>query len=241
VWADDPKGYLLDNKTNLKNYSSGTMWLEEFDEDERAEPEELIARSHYGDLQFFHGMAIANGVKPEETLGQVLFWAEFLVDVATARVSKDTLIKDAVVKHLFPKHEGLSIRELFVAGKRASEMDIRQRAAGVLLHLIQDSYAAGHVQRDPKTGAVEQFHAYGGQSHEKHGAADTWTAPGGKTLEEVVKSTPGAQAAVDQGVRVLVMLDEGRSTADILKFLREEVFALSPAVTRSGSGTEFKK
>ena len=242
IWADDPKGYLFDNKENINNYSSGLLWYGEFDPDEKDEPDKLIARTHYGDLQFFHGMAVEKGVDPKQTQDKILTWSEFLIQVATGSIGKDTIVKDvASIKDQFSEYDTLTIRQLFVAHEEASETDIRQRAAGVLLHLIQDSYAEGHVQRDPKTGAIEEFHTYEGQDEDKHAEKDKFVHSKGADLKQIIDDTPGARAAVDHGIQVLMMIDQGKPVSEILKYLRENVFALSPKAAKSDVGVDFKE
>ncbi|MCB9076222.1 MAG: hypothetical protein H6631_01370 [Anaerolineaceae bacterium] len=239
IWPDDPKGYLFDDPKGTTNYSSGLMWWEEFDPDEKDEPEELIARSHYGDLQFFHAMASKDKEDPEATKKKIMDWSRFLTDVSTGRINPQTKLKNIpLTKELFPAHLDYTIKKLF-GYEKASNQQVRQRAAGALMHLIQDAHAAGHVGRDKKTGDVSQFRSYEHQHHKKHSEKDAWVE--GKNLGERIEKTPGAKDAIDKCAQVLSMLDQGASTDDVIRYLEGQIFKLSSTVEKSGPGKEFKK
>ena len=238
IWPDDPKGYLFDDPHYMENYSSGLMWYEEFDVDEKDDKKALIARSHYGDLQFFHAMASKDGEKPEETKEKILKWAKFLTQIANGELSGDTKVKDhAYANELFPKHGDFTIKKILGYDK-LTDVEVRQRAAGALLHLIQDSHAEGHTGRD-KDGNIEQFRSYEHQDHGKHGEKDGWAK--GKDLGERIKNTPGAADAIAKGAEVLKMLDQGNPTEDVIKYLDNEIFKLSKDAKKSGPGDEYKK
>ena len=104
--------------------------------------------------------------------------------------------------------------------------------------MVQDSYAAGHTDRNPLTDAVTQFHTYGSQDHGLHGAKDQWGD--GKTLADRLQSTHGAQAAVDSSARILTMLDQGAPTDKVIEYLDQQVFRLDPAVKPAGPGDQFQ-
>jgi WXG100 family type VII secretion target len=237
LWPDDPKGYFFDDPKTTEDYSSGLRWYEEFDPDERNEPAALIARSHYGDLQYFHGMATAANEDPLTTKGNMLEWSRFLTDVSTGRIDPDLKVSDvALTRELFPAHGDVTLKQLF-GYPGATDLETRQRAAGALAHMIQDSYAGGHVDRNPLTGAVVQFHNYGGQDHSLHGEQDKWGE--GLTLGDRFQSTQGAQSAYEQTARVMVLLDQGAPTDTVVQYLDQRVFALDPAVRPSGPGEQF--
>lgn len=237
VWPDDPKGYLFDDPRSTEDYSSGARWWEEFDKDERNDPAALIARSHYGDLQFFHGMSSVAGESPQVTKENMLNWSRFLTDVSTGRIDPDVKLSEvALTDELFPAHRDATIKELF-GYPGATDLETRQRAAGALTHMIQDSYAAGHVDRDPQTGAVLEFHNYGAQDSDLHAHHDEWGQ--GRTLGDRFQSTRGAQAAYEESARVLVMLDQGADTESVVRYLDRQVFALDPAARPSSPGEQF--
>lgn len=238
VWPDDPKGWLFAYDSGTENYSTGAAWYEEFDEDEKDEPEELIARSHYGDLQFLHAMATADDEAAAVTKQKVMNWAGFLIDVATGRIDTHSKLSDIpFTKPLFTSYPKYTVKHLFVYAY-GPDMAVRQRAAGALMHLIQDSHAAGHAERNA-SGEITQFQSYGSQDHKKHAKADKWG--GGATLGEHIKNTPGAARAVEKCAEVLVMLDDSASTDEVLRYLDENVFKLALDVKAAGSGPTFAK
>jgi hypothetical protein len=238
IWPDDPKGLLFDEPSGLTDYSSGAAWYEEFDVDEIGDPAALIARSHYGDLQFFHAMASSDGEKPGETKAKIAKWSRFLIDVSTGRIDANkTVAEFATAKELFPSHTTITVKELFGYAK-ASDDEVRQRAAGALMHMIQDSHAKGHAEREA-SGEIKEFHAYGGQDHAQHGAHDAWA--GGADLGKRIKNTAGAERAIEKCKDVLVLLDQGASTDDVLKYLDDQVLKLSSAATPAGPGTGLEK
>lgn len=233
IWADDPKGYLFDDATGTEDYSSGLMWWEEFDEDEADEPEELIARSHYGDLQFFHAMASSDDESREETKRKMMMWARFNVMVGTGQISPTDDLSSVDIEGFSEFFEegqaGFTVADLFGGGEgNGAELDdeiVRQRATGALLHMIQDSHAHGHTQRND-AGEIVEFHAYGNQDHDEHAALDAMGP--GDDLREHIQNTPGAMDAVTDGAAVLRMMDQGADLDDIMNHLDTEVFNLAP-------------
>jgi hypothetical protein len=158
VWADDPEGLLFDNDETTTNYSSGIQWYSHFSAGEGGDFSTLTARSHFGDLQFFHGMASSDREAAATTKQHMLDWGRFLIDVAAGRTPTDAKIADVpAIKALFPKDQKRTLKELFGFAK-ATDVQARQRAVGALFHMIQDSFAHGHVDRD-KAGDIAEFHA----------------------------------------------------------------------------------
>ena len=243
VWADDPKGLLFDKDKDATDYSSGLEWYSEFSSGEggnfAADKSDLIARSHFGDLQFFHGMASADDELPSVTKGKLLNWARFLVDVAASRVSPDTKIKDIpAIQSLFPANAEWTVKKLFVF-ETATDLQARQRAVGVLFHMIQDSFAHGHVQRDPATDDIQEFHAYGHQDEDKHGSYDELGK--GKNLGERIQNTLGAPSALTRCAEVLAKIAKGDSTDEIVDYIDTVVLKLSPRLFFSGPGSGLGK
>jgi hypothetical protein len=241
IWADDPLGLLFDKPEGTEDYSSGVAWYQHYKRGEKGkfDPDDLIARSHFGDLQFFHGMASKDDESPVVTKAHMLNWAGFLIDVATARTPASAKLGDvAAVKSLFPANADWTVKQLFGWAK-ASDTDTRQRAVGALFHMIQDSYAHGHVQRDEKTGDIVEFHAYGHQDEKEHGKYDYFAK--GKDLRERIAKTIGAKTAIDRCADVLTMIAEDESTSTILLYLDEEVFKFADKARLSGPGTGLGK
>lgn len=248
-WPDDPQCLFFKTIRGVKKYTDGLSWLREYNHGKKGKnktPAELIARSHFGDLQFMHGMACSFGEPADETRKKILFWARICIEVATGRIAPQTLIKN------LPDHDGFSMKRFFsahwdwtfqqlLAGvkERAEELsaqDVRQRAAGVLLHLLQDSYAAGHVQRNEE-GAVQQFHDYGHQESKRHGHKDKMGP--GKNLRQHIENTAGAMQSIEAGANVIMCLDSKVETSVIVEYLGQQVFKLASDVQPAGPGAEF--
>jgi hypothetical protein len=240
VWADDPEGLLFDQPQDLSDFSSGFMWNQNFEQGKQGKFDTLTARSHFGDLQFFHGMASSDKEAPKTTKAHMLNWARFLVNVATGSTLTFTKLKDvAEISALFPTMGEKTVKELFGWGAGHFE-DIRQRAIGALFHMIQDSFAEGHVQRNKKNEIVE-FHAYGGQDEKKHAEHDALGGSWYESLGERLKKTGGALSAIDACASVMEMIAENKSTDEIVGHLDKTVWALASGVKPAGPGTGLGK
>lgn len=240
VWADDPEGLLFDKPEDLSDYSSGLMWYSHFKDGEGGNFDTLTARSHFGDLQFFHGMASSDAEAPKTTKEHMLNWARFLVNVATGATFTFTKLKDVPeIAALFPKLGERTIKELFGWGSGNFE-DIRQRAIGALFHMIQDSFAEGHVQRN-KQGQISEFHAYGGQDEKKHAEHDALGGSWYESLGDRLKQTGGALSAIDACATVMEMIAEDKTTDEIVGHLDTTVWPLAPGVKKAGPGAGLGK
>lgn len=240
IWPDDPEGLFFDEYIWMEDFSSGISWGRAF----KKNPEKaknLTARSHFGNLQFFHSMASQGGLSAKRTRKKILLWAETLVEVASGRLSLESMVKEhSLLKKLFPatKHRNWTIHQLFGAGsKQPATLHIQQRALGALLHLIQDACAAGHVSRESDTFLIRQFLTYGSQDHGQHSELDMWG--NGTNLAECVQNTHGASQAIQWSSQVIAMIDQGRDTSDVIDFLKSNVFNLANETFLSGAGSEF--
>lgn len=151
----------------------------------------LPLRSHFGDLQFIHSMASADNEDPVETRRKILGWAQFTWGVVRGEFKLETWLKDIdqpVVRQYFGG-SNWRVQDLFALGDQSLRDHIDEVAFGSLLHMTQDGFAAGHVERlDPAAdstcpgttllmpGPVLEFHSYTGQSSSSHALADTRNA-----------------------------------------------------------------
>jgi hypothetical protein len=212
----------------------------------------LLERSHFGDLQFLHGMASMNGERAAQTQKMVLAWAEFTYKTAVGQISQTTRLKDvpiSAIRERFvgdAKLESMSV-ETFFGGKSVA----RRAATGSLLHMIQDSYAPGHVQRviaDSVTadgrkvfarGAIHEFHSYVDQDSDLHAKDDRW--PDG--LDENSLGDPRNPIAV--GARILTFVYAGQGLGapwgDVEVYLRTDVFPILDANAPAGPGADYVK
>lgn len=208
-----------------QNFSSGTLWADHFEQGSLSNANDktnLTARSHFWDFQFLHSMATEAREPAATTRQRILMWAEFVYKVAigehvdgsnsmsTPESVANTLLssvkipasstsgQSTVARYFSPltvPADDVTIRFLLTRGDPYVSLDIGKRALGSLLHLIEDSYARGHVQRvllnatdlvsqtassmtfKPNTygqwGNVITFHSYRGQSDD-HKAFDDY-------------------------------------------------------------------
>lgn len=240
IWPDDPEGLFFDEAIWMEDFSSGFLWGRAF----KKNPEKtknLTARSHFGNLQFFHGMASKNRLTADKTRKKILLWAETLIEIASAQLSLKTKVRQhSLLKKLFPatKHKNWTIHQLFGSGStQPATLHIQQRALGALLHLIQDACAAGHVSRERDTFLIRQFLTYGSQDHDQHSEQDVWGR--GANLAEQVQNTQGAAQAIQWCSRVIAMIDQGRDTGTVVDYLELNIFKLADETVISGPGDNF--
>lgn len=238
IWPDDPEGLFFDEPIWMEDFSNGLAWNARFERSMANDANNLIARSHYGDLQFFHGMAMGPKIEARDTRRRMLKWARGLIEIATARLPVTTLVRDApTLKKLFrhDDYQDWTIKQLFGSGsKRPHALHVRQRATGALLHMVQDSCAAGHVARESDTFEILQFLNYGEQDAHEHSKHDKWGK--GATLADHIANTGGASQAVQFSIRLVAMLDQGRPQKVVLDYLRKVVWPLAPNPKVSGAG-----
>ncbi|HKP53712.1 MAG TPA: hypothetical protein VJ183_13805 [Chloroflexia bacterium] len=225
----------------------------------------LQARTHFGDLQFMHGMASQDGEAPAETHKQMMMWAEFMSKVALGEIKGDAALGDLgrgkdllsaedddpemrKVAELYPYMQYNTINDLF--GIEEGKGDARLRATGSLLHMIQDSHMGGHTERDEE-GNINAFHSYARQDHHKHGAADK--AGEGDSIMERVMAMQGGAEAVQHSAQVLRLLNgqdawglqshtQQPTWEAIEEHLQSEVFPLAPLEKQkaAGPGTDYE-
>ena len=212
----------------------------------------MLARSHFGDLQFLHGMALA-GEEAATTRDNMLMWAEFTYRVGRGDIDVNTLIKDVAnllagenkgrFAALFPPNipvAQLTIQQFFGV-KDGGPGDAKARAIGSLLHMVEDTFAESHTEREEleggKVGRIISFHAFSGQKTGLHHQADVPSGPG-KTTEEKILATPRAMQAVDAATRVLKMLKKLPWTTEVVAMF-EDILGLAKHTTVAGPGGKF--
>ncbi|MER5228035.1 papain-like cysteine protease family protein [Streptomyces flaveus] len=218
IWNDDPAVLLFDeDRTNNWNFSSGIAWSRAYSAAGGAsanDSKNLTGRSHYFDLQFLHGMAENEGEQPEDTLAKIMLWAETMYRLSIGEGLTGTERLDAVpvtsqvtsaggavysytLGHYFTAASvprgSATLGYLITHGTRCRSLNLPRRAIGSLLHLVQDSYARGHVRRvllNPddllpgkadefthgtygRYSEIENFHCYRGQNDKVHLKYDT--------------------------------------------------------------------
>lgn len=200
----------------------------------------LLLRSHFGDLQFVHSMASSDGEDPVETRNKILAWAELTWGVVRGSYKLETWLADSnipLVKQAFG-NSGWRVQDLFTLGDPSLRPHVSDVAFGSLLHMIEDSFAAGHVDRmepaqDAKCadnlhsapGPIKEFHSYTHQSSSKHADTDTREAFINNRL------TPDV---VDVG-RTLVEMRPKAEWPEVEAYLMC-VYDFSPDVHKAGPG-----
>jgi len=201
----------------------------------------LPLRSHFGDLQFIHSMASADGEDPAETRSKILGWAELTWGVVRGTNKLETWLKDIniPVAQQFFGNSGWRVQELFTLGDPSLRPYVSDVAFGSLLHMIEDSFAAGHVDRmEPANGAqcpgnshrapgpIREFHSYTHQSTSKHADADTREAFINNRL------TPDV---VDVGRALVAMRKDDADWTKVSAYLTC-VYAFAPDIRKASAG-----
>lgn len=186
-WNDDPNNFF-----RVNNEFAWFFWLKAAAvKDLITDQNPLEYRSHYGDLQFLHGMG-SHATSPLNTRDNVLEWARFAYDVAAVQIRPDATMRELAPRYPFARFftqtsKGLwTVRKLFTnvgdvicKSKCASDLpatddEVAALAMGALLHTIQDSLSDSHVERINEDGKsrVAAWLDYRLQKADCHGTAD---------------------------------------------------------------------
>ncbi|MBE3016083.1 hypothetical protein IL992_44095 [Microbispora sp. NEAU-D428] len=250
LWNDDPALLLFhEHRTNNWKFTTGYAWTSAFNRAAKATANDvtnLTGRSHYFDLQFLHAMAETAGERPEDTLTKIMLWAEVMyrLSIGEGVGGSDRLDAVPIASHLtaddgteysarladfftaasLPSGSD-TLRTLLTRNTACESLDLPRRAIGSLLHLVQDSYARGHVRRvllNPgdllpgktdeftsgtygRFGDVENFHCYRGQNHKLHEKYDRPIATLSAVDPSSFNSLLGARDAIKASTSLLNM------------------------------------
>ncbi len=207
----------------------------------------VLFRSHFGDMQFLHSMACEEKERASETKKRILAWARFMYKLALGEIGGGTGIRKtglADIDDLFT-HGEHSVEALFVSEApweyRADE-DLHLFAMGVLIHLVSDSFADPHVDRDAprgetcpnadgkrKPGQIRSFHVYTGQDSWAHGKAES---------DRLLASR--METMTDVG-RTLLGYYSRKAPWEELKAYLDCVYDLADPDARAGPGSRYRK
>ncbi|MBC3434483.1 hypothetical protein HU735_03575 [Pseudomonas sp. BW16M2] len=190
------------------------------------------ARGHFGDLQFWHAMAQANQ-SAGETYDNIQMWMEFEFRVSLGEFD----LKSDIAQLPVP-----GLKKFFLPGARKTGDLLDYRfdqamaqgiALGVMLHIVQDSFAKCHAQRDDE-GRLVRFYNYSGQNSKMHSYYDT-------DDKEVQLATGRRLNPYDFGERLLRLRGESTTWEEAkpkLRALVEEYFrpANPYLLSRNGDG-----
>jgi len=240
----------LDGKKRAATQPDGTPGYE-FNSANRSA---LLLRSHFGDMQFLHAMATKDGETASETKERILSWAEFTYRTAQGDIKPGEFLNQVDVPGfatLFDKQRGWTVTTLLTLGDGTFRVQpaFSWVAFGSLLHVVQDSFARGHVARSDtpnqtctlsnqqqfdKAGRIRSFHSYANQDDNLHAGAD-----GQQSLaEHLLDPKPGA---VEVGAALLEFHNAKAPWLIVREYLDQCVFDLEDPNALSGPGDEFKK
>ncbi|ROM87491.1 MULTISPECIES: hypothetical protein [Pseudomonas] len=254
--AEDAKTKGCDGRYSVGFISQTRCWVNLFEEAEDKSAVDpmafmgtgnYIARSHFGDLQFLHAMASQEGNPAEKTKREIMMWAEFAWGVADGTYPINTYLKDIRIDG-WDQHfnNGQTVQDLFAVGRPWLRTNVDKVALGSLLHLVEDSFAGGHVQRREEIlgdkcmdgtqavlARIEEFHSYARQNHTKHKDADASAV----ARLMLMKHEPDV---VDAGKKLRGFAVDGKKWADVRPYLDECVFALAKQTSPASAGDQYK-
>ncbi|EJL01362.1 hypothetical protein PflQ2_2591 [Pseudomonas fluorescens Q2-87] len=264
-WNDDPvfmpgvedariKG--CDGRYSVGFITQTRCWVNLFENAEArstADPQSFmgvgnyISRSHFGDLQFLHAMASQERDPAEKTKREMMMWAEFAWGVADGTYPINTYLKDIRIQG-WDQHfnNGQTVQDLFAVGRPWLRANVHQVAFGSLLHLVQDSFAGGHVQRreeilgdkcmggtEAVLGRIEEFHSYTRQNHAKHKDDDASSV----ARLMLVRHEPDV---VDAGKKLRGYIADRKKWADVKPYLEDCLFALANETSAASAGDKYR-
>ncbi|MGE4240566.1 MAG: hypothetical protein AB7E83_08910 [Ramlibacter sp.] len=209
----------------------------------------LLTRSHFGDLQFLHSMANEDGVTAEATRQKVVEWLEFAWRVSIRELRADVRLRDvkiSVIQEHFSCSEW-TVADLYVLGRQNAMLPhLHQVAFGSILHSVQDSFAAGHTEREtmarseacpgadyPAPGRVVEFHSYArqdGHAHDGQDKREAMVVAGGSDWPHAIAAS-----------RHLMRLHDSRTAWSEAKPFIDCLFELAPEARPSSPGERFIK
>lgn len=249
VWyPDDPNQWLFDYhypRWVLDFSNAGSIaktkkqWITKKSRKEIGPGYRMEYRSHYGDMQFLHAMASKDEVAAVDTQAEILTWAKFIYAGTQGVYTEHTKFREldmADVLKWFPRQIQYDSEIWSVLAPSYTIEDFKSYNIGIILHMIQDSFAAGHTTRNYEsskecpTGRVVSFNAYTHQDTDKHSAADK--AEGAAASNFTKELNP-----VDAGAQIIRMARRGDDwETKVMPYLKNTVFCIGPDAAISGPG-----
>ena len=265
-WNDDPVFMLTPGEaTNLPCSTKDTVsfvtqtrcWVGLFRDAEKksaADPTyfkqpgkgSYLTRSHFGDLQFLHAMASEDGEPASVTKAKILMWAQFTWGVVEGKYRLETPLRDIPIEG-WKTHfsNGHTVQDLFTMGRPWLRPHVKALALGSLMHMIQDSFAQGHVDRNepvfgqtclngtsPLFGRVREFHSYAKQDHAKHKDSDSNES----ARKYVQLNDPDV---IDAGKKMRQFFDRPSAWPEVEQYLSQCVFVLEDENRPSSAGDNY--
>jgi hypothetical protein len=213
----------------------------------------VMTRSHFGDLQFLHGMASEDGVDPNITRAKIIDWIEFAWKVSSREIKADQFLREINIGAI-QAHFGCTawrVSDLYILGRQDPKsgllLQIRKIALGSVLHTVQDSFAMAHTSRETmapeglcsstgykRPARVMEFHVYGLQDEALHDEQDSRSSMVGS-------STADRWPEAVEATRALFAMHEDNIKWQEAKPYVDCLFELAPEAQRSSPGAQFKK
>ena len=267
IWNDDPSCLLFRRSENdSRLFGIGKDWWEQF---QFGSPKCMTQRSHFGDLQFLHAMGSHEGELPYDTRDRLLKWIGIMYKLAC---TNQGVLELQPLRDHFPElftsstdpSGGTTLRDLILATTPEYRFsNIPLRALGICMHIIEDSYAIGHVQRrllnpqdfvgrDPKRyisfkpgtwghwGTIVSFHTYGHQNDKRHSFYDGLgeaNLPNPKDLN-TFNRLHGARDAIDACILLINAFAQKHPWEELRQELEGKVFAIDPEAKPCNSAVD---
>jgi hypothetical protein len=262
-WNDDPRQMLFSK--NVLGYVSSVNEAKEAHERFTSSNNKtytfpmggMFYRSHYGDLQILHAMATSMHEPAEHTRDRILLWMEFSYSIVTGTLDTNIRIADLPSKYgklfaVYPRKannslQNSSIERLFKPRSGMDSLPLQKLALGSMLHIVQDSYAAGQARRTRNStakcpyGRILQFYTYGDQKDGRHGAEDLRRALLNDMNFNSWRSRFNQWSnPLEASTRILVFANRNSDWKAVVEpYLRNRVFCLE-ADAHSSDGGEYR-
>jgi hypothetical protein len=200
TWNDDPD-YLLrkawtDNGFALINNFVSRIKVAEKNPDGK----DLLTRSHYGDLQFLHAMQ-GRGETQAQTLKKLHAWVEAAHRVATGDIPDSRPVDETpfrtAIGELKCGTKSCSVAQLLDRqrrfrgdiGQAAAQQNIREIAAGTVLHILQDAHSRSHTSLSLSTDGkpLRTLRTYDAENRKNHCVMDMASAATRPDIEAAIK------------------------------------------------------
>lgn len=199
-------------------------------------------RSHFGDLQFLHAQAAQDGELPGVTQQRILNWMQFAYAIAIEEIGPEKTLAEVnlpVTRDFFGNQSGWTVAFLFEPRIHFRTGRFGDLALGSMLHVVQDSFAAGHNHREYGGGAgcehgrVVQFTSYIGQDSDKHGAEDTRAA----LLRNMQTRFTPLHNPVEASARLITFVRRKADWQTVVEpYLRNNLFCVGSDAVPAGPG-----
>jgi hypothetical protein len=214
----------------------------------------LIYRVHFGDMQFLHSMASKDKELAGDTKSKIMMWAEFTYKLAIGELDRGVELRKTGIQGMDTLfyNRGWTAQQLFTRGDATfrGPQELRDFAFGSLLHLVEDSFALSHTERDEPSGAkcgvvpeqdkpgkILKFLSYAYQDHNKHSAEDNSEAL--KYHLVILPSDKMQPNIVAIGMTLSGYYEQKRLWDDAKRYLDECVFDLEDPTVETGPGDAF--